>query len=102
MYIVHLFIHVKPDKVGEFEAATLENAQNTLKEPGVARFDLIRQLDDPTRYVLLEVYHSPEDHPRHKETDHYKRWQQIAEPLMAEPRTRIIYQNVFPGDSGWE
>jgi autoinducer 2-degrading protein len=101
MHIVHVFIHVRPDKVTEFEAATLENAKESVKEPGIARFELIRQVDDPTRFVLLEVYRSPEGHPRHKETAHYKRWQEIAEPLMAEPRTRIIYENVHPGDAGW-
>ena len=101
MYIVQVFIHVKPDKVAEFEAATLENAKKSVKEPGIARFDLIRQVDDPTRFVLLEVYRSPDGHPQHKETAHYKRWQEIAEPLMAEPRTRMIYENVYPGNSGW-
>lgn len=101
MHIVHVFIHVKADKVQEFETATMENARNTAKEPGVARFDLIRQSDDPTRYVLLEVYRTVDDHGRHKETPHYKKWQQIAEPMMAEPRTRIFYSNVFPDDQGW-
>ncbi len=101
MYIVHVFIHVKPDKVQEFEAATLENAKQSVKEPGIARFDLIRQVDDPTHFVLLEVYRAQEGHAQHKETPHYKRWQQIAEPMMAEPRRRIIYENVYPGNSGW-
>ncbi len=101
MYIVHVFIHVKPDKVGEFEAATIENAKQSVKESGIARFDLIRQVDDPTRFVLLEVYHGREGHAQHKETAHYKRWAEIAEPLMAEPRTRVIYENVHPADSAW-
>lgn len=101
MYIVQVSIHVKPDKVAEFEAATIANARSTVKEPLVARFDLIRQLDDPTRFVLFEVYRSPEGHAKHKETAHYKRWQETAEPLMAEPRTRILGQNVYPEDSGW-
>ena len=102
MYIVHVSIHVKPDKVAEFEAATLENAKQSLKEPGIARFDLIRQVDDPTRFMLLEVYRAPEGHPKHKESAPYKRWQEIAEPLMVEPRTRVIYENVYPGNSGRE
>ncbi len=102
MYIVQVFIHVKPNKVKEFEAATIENARKTIKEPLVARFDLIRQLDDPTRFVLLEVYRSPEGHDRHKETEHYKLWQRVAEPLMAEPRTRILGENVFPEDASWK
>ncbi len=102
MHIVHIFIHVKDDKIEEFKSASVENAQNSLKEPGIARFDLIQQKDDPTRFLLLEVYRTPDDVARHKETSHYKRWQATAEPLMQEPRTRIIYQNVFPGESGWD
>lgn len=101
MYIVHVFIHVKPDKLTDFEAATIENAKQSAKEPLIARFDLIRQKDDPSRYVLLEVYRSAEGHAKHKETDHYKRWQEIAEPMMAEARTRIIGENVYPGNAGW-
>jgi (4S)-4-hydroxy-5-phosphonooxypentane-2,3-dione isomerase len=101
MHIVHVFIHVKEDQVEEFKTATLQNAQNSLKEPGIARFDVIQQPDDPTRFVLVEVYRTPEDAVAHKGTEHYKIWQGIAEPLMAEPRTRIIYRNVFPEDSGW-
>ncbi len=102
MYIVQVMIHVKGDKVGEFQAATIENAKATIKEPLVARFDLIRQTEDPTRFVLFEVYRSKEGHARHKETAHYKKWQEIAEPLMAEPRTRIIGETVYPDDSAWE
>lgn len=101
MYIVHVFIHVKPEQAAEFEAATTENAKQSVKEPLIARFDLIRQIDDPTRYVLLEVYRSKEGHARHKETAHYKRWQEIAEPMMVEPRSRILCANVYPDDSAW-
>ncbi len=101
MYIVQVFIRVKPDKAAEFEAVTIENAKLTVREPLVSRFDLVRQADDPTRFVLLEVYRSAEGHARHKETEHYKRWQAAAEPLMAEPRTRIIGETVFPDDTSW-
>ncbi len=101
MYIVLVSIHVKPDKVAEFEAATVANAKETVKEPLVARFDLVRQLDDPTHYTLLEVYRSKEGHAQHRETAHYRRWVDAAEPLMAEPRTRTISENVYPGNAGW-
>jgi (4S)-4-hydroxy-5-phosphonooxypentane-2,3-dione isomerase len=101
MYIVHVFIHVKPEKLKEFEAATLDNANNSRLEPGVARFDVIQQADDPTRFVLVEVYRSQEDATKHKETAHYNRWRDIAEPMMAEPRSRIIYKNISPDDAGW-
>jgi quinol monooxygenase YgiN len=101
MYIVHVFIHVKADKVDEFKALTLVNAENSRLEPGVARFDVIQQADDPARFVLAEVYRTQADAGKHKETAHYNRWREAAEPLMAEPRARIVYTNVSPDDAGW-
>jgi quinol monooxygenase YgiN len=101
MHIVHVAIHVKDGSVEEFKRATIENAGNSRQEPGVARFDVIQQADDPTRFMLLEVYRTPEDAGKHKETAHYKRWQQAVEPLMQEARTRIIYRNISPDESGW-
>ena len=101
MYIVHVFVHVKPDRLEEFIAATIENARNSVNEPGIARFDVIQQADDPTRFVLMEVYRTPDDPAKHKETAHYNRWREIAEPLLAEPRTRSVYGNIFPDEQGW-
>ena len=101
MHILHVFIHVKDNQVEEFKTATAKNAQSSLQEPGVARFELIQEVDDPTRFLLIEVYRTSEDAVRHKETLHYKHWRETVELLMAEPRTRINYLNVFPGESGW-
>jgi autoinducer 2-degrading protein len=101
MYIVHIQVHVKPDQIEAFKAATLENARNSLQEPGIARFDVIQQADDPTRFVLVEVYRTADDPARHKETAHYNRWLEIAESMLAEPRTRTIYANVFPDEEDW-
>jgi len=101
MHIVHVFAHIKPDQVEAFRAATIENARNSLKEPGVARFDLIQQQDDPTRFVLLEVYRTVDDAARHKETAHYQNWRDRVAEMMAEPRTSVKYWNVFPDDQGW-
>jgi quinol monooxygenase YgiN len=101
MYIVHVHVHVKTDQVESFKAVTLENAKASLKESGIARFDVIQQADDPTRFILVEVYRSSEDPARHKETAHYNRWREAAEPLMAEPRTRTAFANLFPDDKGW-
>ena len=98
MYIVHVHVHVKPDQIEAFKAATLENARNSLKEPGIARFDVIQQADDPTRFVLVEVYRTADDPARHKETVHYNRWREIIEPILVEPRTRTVYANVFPDE----
>ena len=101
MLIVHVFVHVKPDQVDAFKAATIENARNSVQEPGIARFDVIQQQDDPTRFVLVEVYRTPDDPARHKETAHYATWRDTAEPMMAEPRASIKYTNIFPADKGW-
>jgi (4S)-4-hydroxy-5-phosphonooxypentane-2,3-dione isomerase len=99
MYIVHVHVHVKIDQIEAFIAATKENAGKSVEsEPGIARFDVIQQVDDPPCFVLLEVYRTPEDAARHKETKHYGRWRELAEPMMAEPRTRVVYKNIFPSD----
>ena len=102
MLVVHVFVHVKPDQAEAFEAATLENARNSVMEPGVARFDVIRRQDDPNRFVLVEVYRTSEDPARHKETAHYQKWRDTVADMMAEPRTSIKYANVFPDELGWD
>jgi len=102
MLIIHVFVHVKPDQLEAFEMATLENARNSIQEPGIARFDFIRQQDDPTRFVLVEVYRTSEDPGKHKETAHYQKWRDAVADMMAEPRTSIKYTNVFPDEQGWD
>jgi quinol monooxygenase YgiN len=102
MFIVHVFVHVKGDRVEAFEAATLENARNSVQEPGIARFDVIQQQDDPTRFLLIEVYRTGDDPAKHKETAHYQKWRDAVADMMAEPRTSIKYTNVFPDEQGWD
>lgn len=102
MFIVHVFAHVRPESVGDFKTATMENARNSVQEPGVARFDVMQQQDDPTRFLLVEVYRTPEDPARHKETAHYQEWRDTVAPLMAKPRTSVKYSNVFPDEGGWD
>jgi autoinducer 2-degrading protein len=101
MLIVHVHVHVRPEFVDAFRQATLENARNSVQEPGVARFDVIQQQDDPTRFVLVEVYRTSEDPARHKETAHYQTWRDTVAEMMAEPRSSVKYANVFPDDEGW-
>jgi quinol monooxygenase YgiN len=101
MHIVLVHVHIKEDSVADFIEATLDNARNSVQEPGIARFDVVQQQDDPTRFVLVEVYHTPEDQLRHRETDHYLRWRQTVADMMAEPRQGIKYDNLFPTDEGW-
>ena len=101
MFIVHVFVHVKPDQIDAFKAATLENARNSVQEPGIARFDMIQQLDDPARFVLVEVYRDQDAPARHKETQHYQAWRDTVAEMMAEPRSSIKFENLFPDDAGW-
>ena len=102
MFIVHVFVHVKPDQVEAFQAATLENARNSVEEPGIARFDVIQQQDDLARFVLVEVYRTGDDPAKHKETAHYQKWRDTVADMMAEPRTSIKYINIFPDEQGWD
>ncbi len=102
MLIVHVFVHVKPEQVEAFRAATLENARNSIQEPGIARFDVLQEQDEPTRFVLVEVYRTSEDPGKHKETAHYQKWRDIVSDMMAEPRTSVKYTNVFPDEQGWD
>lgn len=102
MHIVHVFVQVKPEFIEAFKAASLDNASNSVQEPGVARFDVVQQQADPTRFVLLEVYRDADQAPAaHKQTAHYARWRDTVEEMMAEPRYAVKYENIFPGDEGW-
>mgnify|MGYP005839320093 CR=1 FL=1 len=102
MRIVHVFVHVKPDCVDAFKAATLDNASHSIQEPGVVRFDVIQQAEDPTRFVLMEIYRHDDAPAQHKATAHYARWRDTVADMMAEPRTSITYTAVFPADTQWQ
>ena len=101
MLVVHVQVHVKPDSVESFREASIENASNSIREQGVARFDVIQQNDDPTRFILVEVYRTADDPARHKETAHYKKWRDTVADMMAEPRQAVKFTNAFPDDEGW-
>ena len=101
MVIVHVHIHVKSDQIKEFKQATLQNARNSLQEPGVARFDFLQMQSDPTRFLLIEVYRNESDIHAHKETAHYQTWRDTVADMMAEPRQGIKYVNLFPDQNGW-
>jgi len=101
MMILHVHIRVKPECVEAFKAATLENARASVREKLVARFDVVQQADDPTRFVLLEAYRAPEGHAAHRETPHYLAWRDAVASMLAEDRKASRYGNVFPADDGW-
>jgi quinol monooxygenase YgiN len=101
MLIVHVHVRVKAEAVEAFKQASLANARESVKEPGIARFDVVQQQDDPTRFVLVEAYRSAEAPAAHKETRHYQAWRDAVAPMMAEPRSSVKFSNLFPDDRDW-
>jgi len=101
LLVVNVSVHVKPDEVDNFIAATRENARNSRLEPGVVRFDLLQAADDPQRFLLVEIYRNPEAVAAHKETGHYKTWRDTVADMMAEPRSSSKFVNIDPADDGW-
>lgn len=96
MLVVHVHIHVKPEHIDGFKAATLANAQASVREPGIARFDVVQQADDATRFVLVEVYRDQAAAAAHKETAHYATWRDTVAPMMASPRSSVKFTSLFP------
>ncbi len=101
MHILHVFLHVKPEYVEAFKAATVENARNSVHEAGIARFDVIQQADDPTRFVLVEFYRSNDARTQHRETDHFLMWRDTITDMLVTPLTRTEYVNIFPDEDAW-
>lgn len=101
MLIAHIEVHVKPEHIEAFKQATLANARESLKEPGIARFDILQQQDDPAKFVFIEAYRTAEAPAAHKETKHYQTWRDTVAPMMAQPRANVKFTNVFPDDQGW-
>ena len=101
MFIIHVSVKVLPDRIDDFTSATLENARNSIEEPGIARFDVVQQQDDPTEFVLVEVYRDTGAAAAHKETGHYIKWRDTVADMMARPRSSVKYDNCFPEDGEW-
>jgi quinol monooxygenase YgiN len=101
MFILHVHIHVLPEHLEAFKQATIVNATNSRKEPGVVRFDFLQVADDPTRFGLYEVYRTRADVDAHKQTAHYNVWAEKVTPWLAEPRTRVFYENLDPADESF-
>ena len=102
MFIVHVHIQVKPEKLEAFKAATLANARASVQEPGILRFDVVQQTEDPARFTLVEVYRDEAANAAHRETPHYLVWRDTVADMMAVPRTRVVYRELFPDAAGWE
>lgn len=101
MLIVHVHVHVKPECLEAFRQATVENSQHSVQEPGIARFDVVQQQDDPTRFVLIEAYRTADAPAKHKETAHYAKWRDTVADMMATPRSSVKYTNIAPADNAW-
>ena len=101
MQIVLVHVHVRPEFMEAFKHASIENASSSVKEPGIASFDVIQQSDDPAKFILVEVYRTAEAPAAHKETAHYAKWRDTVAEMMAEPRQGIKYTNIFPTDENW-
>ena len=98
MYVVSVQVHVKPDRVEDFSRAAIENASSSRGEPGNMRFDVLHSLEDPTRFMLYEVYRTAEDFKRHQEMPHYLKWKEQVKDWMAEPRVGTKLKSLFPPD----
>ena len=101
MFIVHVSVKVLPEKIDAFIAATIENARNSVQEPGIARFDVVQEQDAPGSFMLVEVYRNAEAAAAHKETAHYIQWRDTVADMMAQPRSSVKYSNLFPDEEGW-
>jgi quinol monooxygenase YgiN len=101
MLVVHVHVHVKPEHVEAFIAATRANSDASLAEPGVARFDVVQQADDPARFVLVEAYKTADAPAQHKETPHYAAWRDAVAPMMQSPRTSVKYHSRCPAELRW-
>ncbi len=101
MVPILVYVHVKPEFVEAFKNAAVANAKNSIKEPGIVRFDVIQQEDDPTRFILVEVYRTADAQAAHRETVHYKTWRDAVADMMAEPRTGVKHRVIFPDESDW-
>ena len=101
MLISVVHIHVKAETLDAFIDATKENALNSRLELGIARFDFLQQVDDPTRFTLVEVFRDEEAPVKHRETAHYLKWRDAVTDMMAEPRTNARHINISPDDSAW-
>ena len=96
MHVTLVHVHVLPDQVDAFVAATRANHQASIQESGNRRFDVLQSPDDPSRFILYEAYLSAADAAAHKETAHYLAWRDAVADLMAEPRRGETMNGLFP------
>ncbi|HBI04635.1 MAG TPA: antibiotic biosynthesis monooxygenase [Paenibacillaceae bacterium] len=98
MFTVHVSFQVKADSISAFKEASLENAQNSIKEKGITRFDVMQNQEDPLKFLFVETYLSTEDQQKHRETEHYQKWRSIILDLLKEPYTFEKFNPIFLAD----
>jgi quinol monooxygenase YgiN len=101
MFVVIVQAHVKPEYIETFKNLTMKNARNSILEPGIARFDFYQQSDDPSSFVLIEIYRSEDAPSNHRDTAHYVEWRDAVADMMVEPRTKQVYGILFPPIAEW-
>jgi autoinducer 2-degrading protein len=101
MFVLTVYLEAKPENLEALKTEASINARATLAEPGALRFDFLQQVDEPTKFMLYEVYRSEEAFQVHQQTDHFKRWVERGVPLLVGERVRVKYQNVEPDDEHW-
>jgi autoinducer 2-degrading protein len=102
MIVTCVHVHVKPEATDRFIEATTANHRESLKEPGNLRFDIVREAEDPDRFMIYEAYESEEAAADHKKTPHYLEWRDKVAEWMAEPRKGVKYIIIEPRDrSQW-
>lgn len=96
MVVTIVEVHVKPEHIDRFVAATIENHQGSIREPGNMRFDVLQSPQDPSLFLLYEAYDSGESAASHKNTPHYAKWRDTVTPWMAVPRKGTAYRVLCP------
>lgn len=96
MHVTIVYVSVKPDKVEAFKEASRLNHENSVREPGNLRFDMLQSANDPAQFVFYEAYKTQQDAAAHKETAHYLAWRDTVADWMAEPRRGVSYQGLYP------
>ena len=102
MLIVIVYVHVKERDVDAFSKISIENASHSCQEEGVSFFDVLQENDDPTKFVLLEVYKDEVAAKAHKETVHYQKWKETVADMMVEPRQSVKYHEIYPSAEFWQ
>jgi autoinducer 2-degrading protein len=91
-----VYVDVLPEYIDAFIDASVRNHEQSVKEPGNLRFDLIQREENPSEFIFYEAYTDEESAAAHKSTSHYLEWRETVAPMMASPRKGVRYTGVRP------